>query len=400
MEAYIYDALRTPRGEGKRTGALYEVKPVDLLATCLRALQERNALDTKLVDDVVIGCVTPIDDQGHNVAKAGLFHAAWAESVGGMQISRYGASGLEAVNLGAMKIRSGWEGLVVAGGLESMSRVPVGNDGGPAKYDPEIIAKAGYIPQGISADLIATIEGFDREAVDHFALTSHQRAKHAQEQGYFARAIIPIYDRNGLLILDKDEKIRADNSIEELLALPPAFYEVGQKGFDHIARQKYPMIEVIEHVHTAGNSCGIVDGAALVLIGSKEKGEALDLKPRAKIIASAVVSVEPSIRLTGPTPASLKALQQAGLKAQDIDLWECNEAFAAVVLKFQRDLAIDINQLNVNGGAIAMGHPLGATGAMLVGTLLDELERRDLNLGLITMAVGGGMGVATIIERV
>lgn len=400
MEAYIFDALRTPRGDGKRKGALYEVKPIDLLTACLRALKERTNLDTKAVDDVLIGCMTPTDDQGYNVAKAGLVHAGWDNSIGGMQISRYGASGLEAVNLAAMKVRSGWEEMVVAGGLESMSRIPEGSDGGPAKYDPEIIAKIGYIPQGIAADLIATIEGFGRQEVDQYALQSHQRAKVAQENGFFDRAIIPIFDRNGLLILDKDEKIRAENTLEDLLALSPAFFEKGQMGFDNIARQKYPMVEIVAHVHTAGNSCGIVDGAALVLIGSQSKGKAFGLKPRAKIIAASVVSVDPTIGLTGPTPAALKALKQAGMTTKDVDLWECNEAFAAVVLKFQRDLEIEEDRLNVNGGAIAMGHPLGATGAMLLGTLLDELERRDLNVGLVTMPVGGGMGVATIIERV
>ena len=399
MDAHIFDALRTPRGDGKSKGALYEVKPVDLLTTCLNALKERNNLDTKAVDDVVIGCVTPIDDQGYNIAKAGLLHAGWDQSIGGMQISRYCASGLEAVNLAAMKIRSGWEHLVVAGGIESMSRVPMGSDGGPTKYDPEIIAKIGYIPQGISADLIATIEGFDREMLDQYALNSHQRAKKAQEAGYFKNALIPIYDRNGLLILNRDERVRTENKLEDLLALRPAFLERGQKGYDNVARQKYPMIEAVKHVHTAGNSCGIVDGAALVLVGSEKKGKELGLKSRAKILSVGVVSVEPTIMLTGPTPASLKALQQAGMKAKDIDLWECNEAFAAVVLKFQRDLAIDDDRLNVNGGAIAMGHPLGATGAMLLGTLLDELERRDLSTGLVTLPVGGGMGVATIIER-
>lgn len=400
MEAHIFDALRTPRGNGKTKGALYEVKPVDLLSTCLRALQQRNELKTEAVDDVVIGCVTPIDDQGYNIAKAGLLHAGWDTSTGGMQISRYCASGLEAVNLAAMKIRSGWEELVVAGGLESMSRVPMGSDGGPTKYDPELIAKVGYIPQGISADLIATVEGFEREELDQYALHSHQRAFAAQEKGYFASAMIPIYDRNGLLILDKDEKVRGDSDLESLMALPPAFLERGKKGFDKIACQKYPMIEAVRHVHTAGNSCGIVDGAALVLVGSKKKGEALGLKPRARVVSVGVVSVDPTIMLTGPTPAAQKALAQAGMKAKDIDLWECNEAFAAVVLKFQRDMKIDVERLNVNGGAIAMGHPLGATGAMLLGTLLDELERRDLATGLVTMPVGGGMGVATIIERV
>lgn len=399
-EAYIYDALRTPRGKGKSTGALYEVKPIDLLATTLHALKQRNHLDTKEIDDVLIGCVTPIDDQGYNIAKAALLHAKWAESVGGMQLNRYCASGLEAVNLAATKVRSGWEGLVVAGGIESMSRVPIGSDGGALLYDPELINAVNFVPQGIAADLIATMEGFGREEVDQYALASHRRAIQAWEKGYFEQAIIPIYDRNGLVLLEKDEHLRHDSNLDMLSALPPSFAQLGALGFAEMTKHTFPTISQLNHVHTAGNSCGIVDGAALVLVGNKEKGQRLGLKPRAKIRAAANISVNPTLMLTGAAPASMKALAMAGMDVKDIDLWECNEAFASVVLKFQRDVGVSSDILNVNGGAIAMGHPLGATGAMLLGTLLDELERRDLHTGLVTLCVGGGMGVATIIERV
>lgn len=399
-EAYIFDAIRTPRGRGKKGGSLYAIKPVDLLSTTLKALQQRNEIPTAQVDDVLIGCVTPIGDQGYNIAKAGILNAGWSDAVSGMQLNRFCASGLEAVNLGAMKIRSGWEDLIVAGGLECMSRVPLGSDGGPLLYDPALTNRVNYLPQGVSADLIATMEGFQREQVDEYALQSQVRAAQAQESGYFDKALIPIHDHNGLLILDRDEHLRPDTNLEKLGKLPPAFAKIGQKGYDEMALHKYPTVERIEHVHTAGNSSGIVDGAALVLIGSQEKGEAIGLKPRAQICAISNVSVDPTIMLTGPGPAAEKALNRAGMKASDIDLWECNEAFASVVLKFQRDLNIDPNRLNVNGGAIALGHPLGATGAMILGTLLDELERRDLETGLATLCVGGGMGVATIIKRV
>ncbi|MEZ4994296.1 MAG: acetyl-CoA C-acetyltransferase [Saprospiraceae bacterium] len=399
-DAFIFDAIRTPRGRGKVTGALYEVKPVDLLSTTLKALATRLSLDTAAVDDVLIGCVTPIDDQGFNIAKAALLYAGWPAQVSGMQINRYCASGLEAVNLAAMKIRSGWEEMVVAGGVESMSRVPIGADGGALLYDPELISKTDFIPQGISADLIATIAGFDRESLDQYALRSQQRAHHARENGYFKQAMIPIHDQNGLCILAEDEHPRPETSLEVLGQLPPAFAHIGAMGFDAMALHKYPEVEQIRHVHTAGNSSGIVDGAALVLVGSKERGDDLGLTPRARIRAVANVGVDPTIMLTGPGPAAKKALHTAGMNQSDIDLWECNEAFASVVLKFQQDVNIDEDRLNVNGGAIAFGHPLGATGAMLLGTLLDELERRDLQTGLVTLCVGGGMGVATIIERV
>jgi acetyl-CoA C-acetyltransferase len=398
--AYIYDALRTPRGKGKSGGALYETKPINLLGACLGALQQRNGLDTSEIDDLIAGCVTPADDQGYNIAKAALLYAGWSESVPGFQINRFCASGLEAVNLAAMKISSGWEHAVVAGGVESMSRTPMGSDGGALLFDPEVMNKVRHVPQGISADLIATIEGYSREQLDEYALLSQQRAHHAWENGFFAKSIIPISDRNGLVILDRDEHLRPDTTLAKLAALPPAFTQTGRHGFDVMAIQNYPQVEKIRHVHTAGNSSGIVDGAALVLVGAKEKGEALGWKPRAKIRSVASVSVEPTIMLTGPAPASNKALRLAKMNASDIDLWEMNEAFASAVLKFQNEMAIDMEKLNVNGGAIAMGHPLGATGAMLLGTLLDELERRDLNTGLVTLCVGGGMGVATIIERV
>ncbi len=399
-EAFVFDAIRTPRGKGKAGGALYEVKPIELLAGLLKSLKKRNNLDTSLIDDMLIGCVTPIDDQGADIAKAALLYARWSESVAGVQLNRFCASGLEAVNLAAMKIRSGWEEMVVAGGVESMSRVKMESDGGAMVFDPEVSNKIGSIPQGISADLIATIEGFSREDVDAFALDSQRKSQMARENNYFEKSIIPIYDKNGLLILEKDEYPRPDTTIEKLASLNPAFLSYGELGFDTIGLKKYPLIEQIAHVHTAGNSSGIVDGAALVLVASKEKGEAMGLKPRAKIISGAIVGSEPTIMLTGPTPASQKALKKVGMNVMDIDLWEVNEAFAAVVLKFQKDMGISEEIVNVNGGAIAMGHPLGATGSMLLGTLLDELERRDKSTGLVTMCVGGGMGIATIIERV
>lgn len=399
-EAYIFDTLRTPRGKGKAGGALYEVKPIELLATCLDALQKRNDLDTAQVNDVIIGCVTPVGDQGADIAKAALLYAEWDNQVAGMQLNRFCASGLEAVNLAAVRIRSGWEDLIVAGGVESMSRVPMGSDGGALLFDPEVSAKVGYVPQGISADLIATIEGFSREELDNFSVRSQQLAAKAMEKGFFEKSIIPIYDKNGLLVLGKDEYPRPGTSLEKLATLNPAFERIGEGGFDAMALKKYPFVEKIQHVHTAGNSSGIVDGAALALIGSKEAGEKAGLKPRAKIISAAVVGSEPTIMLTGPTPASQKALRQAGMTTKDIDLWEVNEAFAAVALKVQRDLAIAEETLNVNGGAIALGHPLGATGTILLGTLLDELERKDQTTGMVTMCIGGGMGVATIIERV
>jgi acetyl-CoA C-acetyltransferase len=400
-EAYIFDALRTPRGRGKKTGSLYEVVPVELLATLFKELQMRHDLDTSQVDDVVLGCVTPLGDQGADIARTAVLYADWDVDIPGMQINRFCASGLETVNLAAMKVRSGWENLVLAGGVESMSRVPMGTDGGAMMLDPKVSSKINFVPQGIGADLIATMEGFSRQDVDRFALRSQQRAAHAIHSGYFDDSIVPICDQNDIPILKRDEHSRPGTTLETLGTLRPAFATMGEMGFDAVALQAYPEVERINHVHTAGNSSGIVDGAAIVLVGSREKGEALGLKPRAHIVSSGLVGTEPTIMLVGPGPASQKALKQAGMNVGDIDLFEVNEAFASVVLRFMRDLNIEgTENLNVNGGAIAMGHPLGATGAMLLGTVLDELERADLQTALITLCVGGGMGIATIIERV
>ncbi|MBX7219044.1 MAG: acetyl-CoA C-acetyltransferase [Blastocatellia bacterium] len=399
-EAYVFDAVRTPRGRGKKNGALYEVKPVDLVVRLLEALQQRNRLDTSQVDDVVLGCVTPIGDQGADIAKTAVLYAGWAEPVAGVQINRFCASGLEAINLAAMKVASGWEDLVVAGGVESMSRVPMGSDGGPMALDPAVSAKIGFVPQGIGADLIATIEGFTRADLDTYAMNSHHRAARAHREGFFHKSLIPVTDQNDVLILDRDELVRGDCTLESLAKLNPSFEMMGEFGFDAVALHKYYEVEKITHLHTPGNSSGIVDGAALVLIGSKAKGAELGLQLRARIRSVAVTGAEPTIMLTGPQPASRKALKKAGMTVQDIDLFELNEAFASVVLKYQRDLEIDPERLNVNGGAIAMGHPLGATGAMIFGTVLDELERQNKQTALVTLCVGGGMGIATIIERV
>ncbi len=399
-DAYIYDAIRTPRGRGKRDGALHEVQPIDLLVTLFRALQQRNGLDTSLVDDVILGCVTPIAEQGGDIARAAALFSGWDQDVPGVQVNRFCASGLESVNMAAMKVRSGWENLVVAGGVESMSRLPIGSDGGALFTDPRVNLDTGFVPQGIGADLIATLEGFARADVDRFGLESQRRAVCATENGFF-KSRLPIHDQNGLLILDHDELIRANSSLDGLANLKPAFASIGDMGYDAVALQRYPTVEFIDHVHTAGNSSGIVDGAALVLVGSAQAGADLGLWPRARVVAAALVGTEPTIMLTGPGPASLKALKLAGMSIRDIDLFEVNEAFAAVVLRFLRDVGLeDTEKVNVNGGAIAMGHPLGATGAMLLGTALDELERRGLGTALITLCVGGGMGIATIIERV
>lgn len=400
-EAYIYDSIRTPRGRGKASGTLHEVKPIDLLAQLFKALYERNGkFDTSQVEDVVLGCVTPIGEQGGDIAKFGHVYGGWDQMVPGMQINRFCSSGLEAINLAAMKVRSGWEELVVAGGVESMSRNPMGSDGGAWYLDPAVNSRLGFIPQGISADLIATLDGFTRETVDNYALQSHKRAAHARKNGYFKKSIVPIVDQNGLLILDHDETIREDASMEAMAKLNPSFALPGEYGFDAVAMLKYTNVEQINHVHTPGNSSGIVDGAALTMVGTKEIGEKLGLKPRARIVAAAVTSSEPTIMLTGPAFSARKALRVAGMNASDIDIYEMNEAFASAVLHFQKQLEIDDNKLNVNGGAIAMGHPLGATGSMLLGTVLDELERTNKATGLITLCVGGGMGVATIIERI
>ncbi|WP_223588204.1 acetyl-CoA C-acetyltransferase [Pseudomonas sp. A-R-19] len=398
-QALIFDALRTPRGKGKADGALHSVKPVNLVAGLLTALQQRTALDTSQVDDVVLGCVTPIGDQGSDIAKTAAQVADWDVSVAGVQINRFCASGLEAVNLGAMKVRSGFEDLVVVGGVESMSRVPMGSDGGAWALDPATNLHSHFTPQGVGADLIATLEGFSRQDVDAYALHSQQKAARARADGSFNKSLVPVQDQNGIILLDHDEFIRAESTLEGLGKLKPSFEMMGQMGFDATALRVYSHVERINHVHTPGNSSGIVDGAALMLIGSEAKGRALGLQPRARIVATAVTSTDPTIMLTGPAPATRKALAKAGLRVEDIDLFEVNEAFASVVLKFIKDMAIDPDKVNVNGGSIAMGHPLGATGCAILGTLLDELEARHLRYGLATLCVGGGMGIASIIER-
>jgi acetyl-CoA C-acetyltransferase len=399
-EAFIYEHVRTPRGKGKKDGGLHQATPVWMLRTLFQAMQQRLALDTALVDDVVLGCVTPVGEQGADIARTAVLDAQWAQTVAGVTQSRFCASGLESVNLAAAKVKSGWEDLVVAGGVESMSRWPMGSDGGAWVLDPRVNQTLGFAPQGIGADLIATLEGWGREDVDAFALRSHRRAAAARADGRFARSVVPVHDIAGLPMLDHDETIRADASSQAMASLKPSFAAMGQMGFDATVLRKYTTVEQVNHVHHAGNSSGIVDGAALMLVGSKAGGQAAGLRPRARIRAAAVIGSEPSIMLTGPTPACRKALAKAGMSAQDVDLWEINEAFAVVPMKTARDLGLDMDRVNVNGGSIAMGHPLGATGCILLGTLLDELERRDLATGAVTLCVGGGMGIATIIERV
>ena len=401
-DVYIYDAIRTPRGRGKASGSFHTVKPVSLLTGLLDAVVERNPeLDVSQIDDVITGVVSPVGDQGMDLARTAVIAAGWPQQVAGVQLNRFCASGLEAVNQAAARVRSGWEDLILAGGVESMSRVPMGSDGGPYAMDPETNYNGYFVPQGIGAYLIATIEGFSREDVDAFALESQVRAGKAQANGYFDKSIVPVKDRNGLTILDRDEHVRPDTTMEGLAKLKASFEaQAAMGGFDQVALQRYPDVERINYVHHAGNSSGIVDGAALTLMGSKEAGERNGMTPRARVVAAAVTGSEPTIMLTGPTPASQKALSKAGMTAADIDLMEINEAFAAVALKTMRDLGIDHDRTNVNGGAIAMGHPLGATGAMILGTLVDELERRDKSTGLATLCIGGGMGIATIVERV
>jgi acetyl-CoA C-acetyltransferase len=399
-EAYIYDHVRTPRGKGKRDGSLHQATPVWLLRTVLQALQQRNALDTALVDDLVIGCVTPVGEQGADIARTAVLDAEWAQTVAGVTQSRFCASGLESVNLAAAKVASGFEDLVAAGGVESMSRWAMGSDGGAWFMDPRINQKLGFVPQGVGADLIATMEGWGRSDVDAYALRSHQKAAAARAEGHFARSVVPVRDIAGLLMLDRDETIRENASAEAMAKLEPSFAMMGGMGFDATALRKYTTVERIQHMHHAGNSSGIVDGAAVMLVGSKAGGDKAGLKPRARIRAAAVIGSEPTIMLTGPTPACRKALAKAGMAASDIDLWEINEAFAVVPMKTARDLGVGLDRVNVNGGAIAMGHPLGATGCIILGTLLDALERRGLSTGCATLCVGGGMGIATIIERV
>ena len=400
IEAYIYDTVRTPRGKGKKDGSLHQATPVWLLRTLLQALQQRHHLDTSLVDDVVLGCVTPVGEQGADIARTAVLDAGWSETVAGVTLSRFCASGLEAVNLAAAKIMSGMEDMVVAGGVESMSRWPMGSDGGAWVMDPRVNSALAFVPQGVSADLIATLEGFSRADLDAFAAESHRRAAAAQAAGHFNRSIVPVTDLNGLTMLAKDETIRPGTSVESLSKLMPSFEMMGTMGFDATALDKYTTIEKIQHVHHAGNSSGIVDGAALVLLGSKEAGIKAGLKPRAKVRMCAVIGSEPTIMLTGPTPACLKALHKARMQASDIDLWEINEAFATVPMKTARDLGVSLDRVNVNGGAIAMGHPLGATGALILGTALDELERTGKSTALASLCIGAGMGIATIIERV
>jgi acetyl-CoA C-acetyltransferase len=401
-EALVFDAIRTPRGKGKSNGSLHGTKPVDLVVGLIHeTLARQDKLDPSLIDDVVLGCVSPIGDQGADIAKTAAIKAGLPNTVAGVQLNRFCASGLEAVNIAAQKVASGWEDLVLAGGVESMSRVPMGSDGGAWAMDPETNFNTGFVPQGIGADLIATIEEFSRDDVDAFAAESQRRAAHAQREGYFKNSVIPVKDLNDQVVLDNDEFIREGTTVESLAKLKPSFAAMGDMGgFDAVALQKYHWIEKINHVHHAGNSSGIVDGASVVLIGSEKAGEKAGMKARARILATAVSGADPTIMLTGPAPASRKALEKAGLKASDMDLIEINEAFAAVALRLIRDLDIDPEITNVNGGSIAMGHPLGATGGMILGTIIDELERRNKRYGLCTLCVGGGMGIATVVERI
>ena len=400
-DAFIYDHVRSPRGKGRPDGALHEITPISLASQVLAALRDRSGFDTGLLDDVVLGCVTPLGEQGANIARVAALHAGYAETVPGKQISRFCASGLEAVNTAAAQVMSGQSSLVVGGGIESMSRVPMGSDGGAWPIDPAVAFPAYFVPQGISADLIATLDGFSREQVDGYAVESQRRAAEAWKHGWFSRSIVPIHDVIGQVVLDRDEHMRPGTTVADLATLKPAFVVPGEQGgFDTVAIQKYPQVERIRHVHTAGNSSGIVDGSAAVLVGSKKMARRLKLTPRARIRAFASIGSEPTIMLTGPAAASRKALKLAKMSPRDIDLWEINEAFAAVVLHYLRVMELPPDRVNVAGGAIAMGHPLGATGAIVLGTVLDELERRDLNTALVTLCIGAGMGTATIIERV
>jgi acetyl-CoA C-acetyltransferase len=401
-EAFIYDTVRTPRGKGKPGGSLYEVKPVDLVAALLEELPKRNkGYDPQRVDDVILGCVTPVGDQGADIAKTAAMVAGMPETVAGVQLNRFCASGLESVNQAAARIRSGMEDMIIAGGVESMSRIPMGSDGGAMALDPQTAFDVNFVPQGIGADLIATIDGYSREDVDRFAVWSQEKAARAWDEGRFGRSIVAVKDRNGLTILDHDEFIRHGTTMESLSTLKPSFVMMGEHGgFDSVALERYTNVDAINHVHHAGNSSGIVDGAALVLIGNEQAGRDMGLTPRARIISMAVVGSEPTIMLTGPAPASRKALAKAGLTADDMDIVEINEAFASVALRLQNELKIPDEKINPNGGSIAMGHPLGATGAMILGTLVDELERTGGRYGLATLCVGGGMGIATIVERI
>jgi acetyl-CoA C-acetyltransferase len=401
-EAFVYDAIRTPRGRGKKTGSLHGTKPISLVVGLLDELRKRNpTLDLDRISDLLLGVVTPIGDQGSDIAKTAAIAAGLPDTVGGVQLNRFCASGLEAVNIAAQKVRAGWDEVVIGGGVESMSRVAMGSDGGAWAMDPATAYDTYFIPQGIGADLIATIEGFSREDVDGYAVSSQQRAAKAWAGGYFKNSVIPVVDQNGLVVLDHDEHMRPESTVETLGKLPASFAAIGDMGgFDAVALQKYHHVEKINHVHSAGNSSGIVDGAGLVLVASEEAGSAMGLTPRARIVATATSGADSTIMLTGPIPATEKLLARTGLSVEDIDLFELNEAFASVVMNYQKKLNIPSEKLNVNGGAIAMGHPLGATGAMILGTMMDELERREARRALVTLCIGGGMGVATLIERV
>lgn len=397
-EAFVYDAIRTPRGRGRTSGSLHEVKPIRLLTTLMHELQKRNDLDTSQVEDVVVGCVTPVGDQGAVIAKTAALAAGWDLKAAGVQINRFCASGLEAVNLAAQKVRSGWEDLVVAGGVESMSRVPMGSDGGAWALDPETNLATQFVPQGIGADLIATLDGFSREMLDEFGVRSHRKAADAQRDGRFARSLVPVHDEIGLPILDRDETIRPETSLEALAQLKPSFEKIGAMGYDEVALRKYPQVARIEHVHHAGNSSGIVDGAALTLIGSERAGQRLGLTPRARIVSAALTGTDPTIMLTGPMPATRKALEKAGLSIEDIDLFEVNEAFAAVVMRFLNEMDVPEEKVNVNGGAIALGHPIGMSGARLVLHLALELQRRGGGTGVASLCGGGGQGDALVVR--
>ncbi len=401
-EAYIYEAIRTPRGRGKANGSLHGVKPVTLVTGLIDELRSRHpGMDPNAIDDLVLGCVTPVGDQGADIAKTAAIFAGLPDTVAGTQVNRFCASALEAVNIAAQKVRSGWDNLIIAGGVECMSRVPMGSDGGAWAMDPETAYDTYFVPQGISADLIATTEGFTRDDVDSYAVQSQQRSAAAWAAGNFAKSVVPVKDRNGVILLDHDEHMRPDTTVESLGKLKPSFAGIGEMGgFDAVALQKFHWVEKINHVHTPGNSSGIVDGAALVVVGNEQVGKDFGMAPRARIVATAVSGADPTIMLTGPTPATQKALKTAGLTVDDIDVWELNEAFAAVVLKWVKDFDLPMEKVNINGGAIAMGHPLGATGAMILGTVVDELERSGGRYGLVTLCIGGGMGLATIVERV
>lgn len=399
-EAFVYDTVRTPRGRGKSDGSLHEVQPIQLLTSVLKSIQERNQLDTRFVDDVIMGCVTPVGEQGADIARTAVIEAGYAESVAGVQLNRFCSSGLEAINQAAAYVMSGQVDMVIAGGVESMSRVPMGTDGGALFMNPQIVSRHNIVPQGISADLIATKYGYSRRDVDSYAAESYRRAVEAQKDNRFAKSLVPYKDEIGITLLDRDEGVRPGTTVDSLAALKPAFEMMGSMGLDALALMKYADIDKINHVHHAGNSSQIVDGAAGILIGSKEIGDQLGLRPRAKIKAFAIVGSEPTIMLTGPVPATHKVLKKSGMRIQDIDLFEVNEAFAAIPLFFMEQLGVDHAKVNVNGGAIALGHPLGATGAIISATLIDELERSDKQFGLSTLCIGGGMGIATIFERI